>query len=120
VPAIPSGVGGEKLMSLPLREAREVFEREYLVAQINVSAAHFAHGGIHRDGALGAASEAEVARRGLSWRSRATSSPVKTHGGNLLPFQAPRRTLTGFARLSQLLVSMDLLASTAPSLKNCS
>ena len=35
VPAIPTGVGGEKLMSLPLREAREVFEREYLVAQIN-------------------------------------------------------------------------------------
>ena len=35
VPAIPSGVGGEKLMSIPLREAREVFEREYLVAQIN-------------------------------------------------------------------------------------
>jgi two-component system nitrogen regulation response regulator NtrX len=35
VPSIPSGVGGEKLMSLALREAREVFEREYLVAQIN-------------------------------------------------------------------------------------
>jgi two-component system nitrogen regulation response regulator NtrX len=35
VPAIPSGVGGEKLMSVPLREAREVFEREYLIAQIN-------------------------------------------------------------------------------------
>ena len=35
VPAIPSGVGGEKLMSIPLREAREVFEREYLIAQIN-------------------------------------------------------------------------------------
>jgi two-component system nitrogen regulation response regulator NtrX len=35
VPAVPRGVGGEKLMSLPLREAREVFEREYLVAQIN-------------------------------------------------------------------------------------
>ena len=35
VPAVPSGVGGEKLMSLSLREAREVFEREYLVAQIN-------------------------------------------------------------------------------------
>src|SRR5580704_2767848 len=35
VPAIPTGVGGEKLMSLPLREAREVFEREYLVAQIS-------------------------------------------------------------------------------------
>jgi len=35
VPTTPSGVGGEKLMGLPLREAREVFEREYLVAQIN-------------------------------------------------------------------------------------
>ena len=35
VPATPAGAGGEKLMSLPLREAREVFEREYLVAQIN-------------------------------------------------------------------------------------
>lgn len=28
------GAGGEHLMSLPLREAREVFEREYLLAQI--------------------------------------------------------------------------------------
>jgi two-component system nitrogen regulation response regulator NtrX len=35
VPTTPGGAGGEKLMSLPLREAREVFEREYLVAQIN-------------------------------------------------------------------------------------
>jgi len=35
VPGTPNGTGGEKLMSLPLREAREVFEREYLVAQIN-------------------------------------------------------------------------------------
>jgi two-component system, NtrC family, nitrogen regulation response regulator NtrX len=35
VPATPNGAGGEKLMNLPLREAREVFEREYLVAQIN-------------------------------------------------------------------------------------
>jgi two-component system nitrogen regulation response regulator NtrX len=35
VPTTPNGVGGEKLMGLPLREAREVFEREYLVAQIN-------------------------------------------------------------------------------------
>ncbi len=35
VPSTPNGSGGEKLMSLPLREAREVFEREYLVAQIN-------------------------------------------------------------------------------------
>jgi len=35
VPSTPGSAGGERLMSLPLREAREVFEREYLVAQIN-------------------------------------------------------------------------------------
>jgi two-component system nitrogen regulation response regulator NtrX len=35
VPNMPNGAGGEQLMSLPLREAREVFEREYLVAQIS-------------------------------------------------------------------------------------
>jgi two-component system nitrogen regulation response regulator NtrX len=34
-PPTPGGAGGEKLLALPLREAREVFEREYLVAQIN-------------------------------------------------------------------------------------
>ena len=35
VPATPNGAGGERLMTLPLREAREVFEREYLIAQIS-------------------------------------------------------------------------------------
>jgi len=35
VPVVPSGIGGEKLLSLPLREAREAFERDYLVAQIS-------------------------------------------------------------------------------------
>ena len=35
VPATPNGMGGERLMSKPLREAREIFEREYLIAQIN-------------------------------------------------------------------------------------
>jgi two-component system, NtrC family, nitrogen regulation response regulator NtrX len=35
VPSMPSGNGGEHLMGLPLREAREVFEREYLSAQIS-------------------------------------------------------------------------------------
>jgi len=35
VPTVPSGIGGEKLLSLPLREAREAFERDYLVAQIS-------------------------------------------------------------------------------------
>jgi two-component system, NtrC family, nitrogen regulation response regulator NtrX len=35
VPVVPSGIGGEKLLSLPLRDAREAFERDYLVAQIS-------------------------------------------------------------------------------------
>ena len=35
VPNLPNGSGGEHLMGLPLRDAREVFEREYLVAQIS-------------------------------------------------------------------------------------
>lgn len=35
LPALPSSTGGEHLMSLPLRDAREIFEREYLIAQIN-------------------------------------------------------------------------------------
>jgi two-component system, NtrC family, nitrogen regulation response regulator NtrX len=34
-PPTPGGTGGEKLLSLPLRDAREVFEREYLIAQIS-------------------------------------------------------------------------------------
>ncbi|CAN0380695.1 unnamed protein product, partial [Phaeothamnion confervicola] len=35
VPTMPNGNGGESLMGLPLRDARELFEREYLLAQIN-------------------------------------------------------------------------------------
>jgi two-component system nitrogen regulation response regulator NtrX len=35
VPSMPNGNGGEQLMGLPLREAREMFEREYLLAQIS-------------------------------------------------------------------------------------
>jgi two-component system, NtrC family, nitrogen regulation response regulator NtrX len=35
IPAMPSANGGEHLMTLALREAREVFEREYLLAQIS-------------------------------------------------------------------------------------
>lgn len=34
-PATPRGEGGEHILSLPLRDAREVFERDYLIAQIN-------------------------------------------------------------------------------------
>ena len=35
VPMSPNGASGEHLMSMPLRDAREIFERDYLVAQIN-------------------------------------------------------------------------------------
>jgi two-component system, NtrC family, nitrogen regulation response regulator NtrX len=35
VPTMPRGNGGEHLMGMPLREAREAFEREYLRAQIS-------------------------------------------------------------------------------------
>ncbi len=35
VPSMPGGNGGEHLMGMPLREAREAFEREYLRAQIS-------------------------------------------------------------------------------------
>jgi two-component system nitrogen regulation response regulator NtrX len=34
LPATPGRGGGEHLMTLPLRDAREVFEREYLSAQV--------------------------------------------------------------------------------------
>lgn len=33
--SIPAGEGLEQIISLPLRDARERFEREYLIAQIN-------------------------------------------------------------------------------------
>jgi two-component system nitrogen regulation response regulator NtrX len=35
VPAMPTSNNGEHIMGLPLREAREVFERDYLMAQIS-------------------------------------------------------------------------------------
>lgn len=35
VPPLSSGPGGEHFMALPLRDAREIFERDYLKAQIN-------------------------------------------------------------------------------------
>jgi two-component system nitrogen regulation response regulator NtrX len=35
LPTMPTGMGAEHIMALPLREARELFEREYLGAQIN-------------------------------------------------------------------------------------
>ena len=53
-------------MGLPLREAREVFERDYLIAQISrFSGQYLADGGICRYGALGLASETEGAGGGI-------------------------------------------------------
>jgi two-component system nitrogen regulation response regulator NtrX len=39
-PPMVNGSGGQQLMALPLREAREVFEREYLIAQISRFGGH--------------------------------------------------------------------------------
>ena len=62
VPSTPNGAGGEKLMSLPLRDAREVFEREYLVAQISpVRRQYLADGGVYRHGAVCAAPQTQIA-----------------------------------------------------------
>ena len=60
VPTTPGGAGGEKLMSMPLRDAREIFEREYLLARRPLFGQHLADGGVHRNGALRPAQEAEV------------------------------------------------------------
>ena len=35
LPAMPNGIGSEAIMALPLRDARETFEKEYLHAQVN-------------------------------------------------------------------------------------
>lgn len=35
LPPLANGSGAERIMALPLREAREIFERDYLVAQIS-------------------------------------------------------------------------------------
>ena len=79
VPTTPNGAGGEKLMSLPLRDAREIFEREYLARPDRpLRRQHLAHGGVHRHGALGAAPEAEIAGdRGVIGRTTAEYSFTK-------------------------------------------
>ena len=69
VPRMPNGNGGEHLMGLPLREAREVFEREYLRgADQPLRRQHLAHRRVRRHGALGAASQAQGARDRLTRR----------------------------------------------------
>ncbi len=62
VPSMPGGNGGEQLMGLPLREAREAFEREYLrAADQSVWRQYLPHRGICRHGTFGAAPQAQGA-----------------------------------------------------------
>ena len=68
---LPNGSGGEQLIGLPLREAREMFEREYLRrADHPLRRQHLAHRRLHRHGALGAAPQAQVAGRIAGARRR--------------------------------------------------
>ena len=58
-------LSGRPSPTLPLREARELFEREYLLdADQPLRRQHLAHRGLRGDGAVGAAPQAEVAGRG--------------------------------------------------------
>ena len=77
VPLSSNGSGGEHLMSLPLRDAREIFEREYLHgADQPFWRQHLTHCRIRGDGALGAAPEALGAWRKL----QRTRRDVRTLG----------------------------------------
>ena len=64
-----NGFGGEHLLAMPLREAREAFERDYLAAQIvALRREYLAHRQFRRDGTLGStpqdqASGPHLARR---------------------------------------------------------
>src|SRR5262249_19048037 len=67
VPSMPGGDGGEHLMGLPLRDAREGFGTEYLVAQDRPFGGQFSPPRrVRRHGALGAASQAQGARDRLT------------------------------------------------------
>ena len=59
VPAMPTSSNGEHIMGLPLREAREVFERDYTDCPDQpLLRQHLSDSGIRRHGAFGAASQA--------------------------------------------------------------
>jgi D-alanine transaminase len=70
----------QHIMALPLREAREMFEKDYLIAQINRFGGNISkHRRVHRHGALRAASQAEVTRclsSRQSGRNAAKNLPV--------------------------------------------
>ena len=61
-PAVSQGAGSERIIALPLaRCARDVREGISAGADQSLRRQHLAHGGLHRHGAVGAASQAEVA-----------------------------------------------------------
>ena len=58
-----NGAGAEHLMAMPLRDAREAFERDYLAAQLGaVRQQYLEDRGFRRHGALGAASQTQASR----------------------------------------------------------
>ena len=94
---------GAELMAMSLREAREVFERQYLKAQLDpFRRQHLAHRELRRHGAIRAAPQAEVARRR---RRAARDQPSHArlrighdHAGNCLrlrPGRLQHRALSG-------------------------
>ena len=86
---VPAEAGGRMVLggamaTLPLREAREVFEREYLLTQINRFGGNISRtAGFRRHGTLGPAPQTEVAGRGdhLQERQRHAARMRRLTGG---------------------------------------
>ncbi len=82
VPSMPTSNNGEHIMGLPLREAREVFERDYLIAQIsrfsgNISrTAEFV--GMERSAFAPQASRRSVSAKSLISTSASTQASERT------------------------------------------
>ncbi len=78
---------GDLVISMPLREAREIFERDYLSgADQSLRRQYLAHGGLYRHGTLRVASQVEIARsrpdrprsglqRLMRWPARSSARP---------------------------------------------
>jgi DNA-binding NtrC family response regulator len=89
--------GGE-IMQLPLRDAREVFEREYLLAQVTRLAATYRAPRPSWHGALGAASQIEVARpawrRCREWRRGRDRDPRSVREWRVMPTSMDAMSIT--------------------------
>ena len=91
----------ERIIALPLRDAREVFEREYLIAQIMRFGGNISRtADLHRHGALGPAPQAEVAGRGAAraWtRTRTSDGP---HRLCQRPLSSPHGEAASISRIA--------------------